>query len=466
MGSELTLNAPSAALRADRPERHRGSRPLFRWRSTFGLLLGPHALGLLDQAIVSATSFLVTVIVGRWTDPDQLGLYALALSVVALALATQESLVTRPYSIQLHRPIGSPAAHALGALALSALLGIAAGFCAAALMLTIGLLGQNHAMQGFAWFLAAALPFIMNREFGRRFAFARLDFRLALLIDTIAAAVTAMALGMLAWADALSATTALAAIGLGCGMGALVWLPRARRSLAFRPAPLSALWQQSWAIGKWFLSGQIAMQVQSYASSWLAFLLVGAGSAGIYLACGSVVALMNPFLYGFFNVLTPKFVHVLRFEGVAALRRRVFRETLVVAGVTAVFSIVLVVFGSDILRLLYVAPDYVAHAPVVSVLACASFVASIGVPASLALAASERARVVAFVMIATASLNIILVAAALPLWGIIGAAWGVLIAEALGSIGRWSAFLAFLPASAAGMPGATEMSPDSGSRRE
>ena len=79
-------------------------------------------MALVDQVVVSAASFLTTVAIGRYTDPSQLGAYAIGISVLASAFTIQGSLITLPYSIQLHRPLGTPAEHAGNALAHSSLL--------------------------------------------------------------------------------------------------------------------------------------------------------------------------------------------------------------------------------------------------------------------------------------------------------------------------------------------------------
>src|SRR5205823_13401306 len=43
---------------------------------------GHHSIALFDQAAVSATSFLTTILVGRWCGVDELGVYSLGLSVL------------------------------------------------------------------------------------------------------------------------------------------------------------------------------------------------------------------------------------------------------------------------------------------------------------------------------------------------------------------------------------------------
>jgi len=87
----------------DRPEKKKA------WLLLPRFISGAHVLALADQGVVSAASFLTTVIIGRWTDASQLGIYAIGISVLASSYTIQGSLITLPYSIQRHHPLGTPA---------------------------------------------------------------------------------------------------------------------------------------------------------------------------------------------------------------------------------------------------------------------------------------------------------------------------------------------------------------------
>jgi hypothetical protein len=66
--------------------------------SAFGRLVSAsHLLAWADQAVVSAASFLALVMIGRFTDAGQLGVYALGNSLIVMLLWTQES-VTRVHT--------------------------------------------------------------------------------------------------------------------------------------------------------------------------------------------------------------------------------------------------------------------------------------------------------------------------------------------------------------------------------
>ncbi len=57
------------------------------------------SLALVDQAIVSLVSFVSMAIIGRICGASELGIYALALSMVFLVVAVQDSLVSVPYTV-------------------------------------------------------------------------------------------------------------------------------------------------------------------------------------------------------------------------------------------------------------------------------------------------------------------------------------------------------------------------------
>jgi O-antigen/teichoic acid export membrane protein len=283
------------------------------------------------------------------------------------------------------------------------------------------------------------------REFARRFAFAHLAVSQALILDTSIAVLTLAAAGMLYWADAVSAAAILAVTAICCAAATTVWLYAARQQFAVGFSRLRATSRQCWELGKWFLWAQLGVQIQGYATPWLALVLGGAAVAGIFAACASIVAFTNPVIFGFCNVLTPKFVRIIENNGIVALRKRAISDALVLGGILSAFCLIIFLFGADLMRLLYRDEVYAGHSDVLGLLALAAVVAAVGIPASLALAAAGRARPVAAVMLLSAGVNTLLVIFLLPKWGLLGAAYAVLIGETVGAIGRWAAFWLLVP---------------------
>lgn len=422
------------------------------WNNLLRLVLGHHALAWLDQGVVSATSFVALIMIGRWCEPSQLGAYAVGGSALALLLAAQGSLITRPYTILLHQPSGTPAEHAFSALILSLLLSVGATIVLSATAFGLFVTGANPEVVQIAWALAAITPFVLMREFARRFAFAHFKMQHALLVDTAVAAVSIVGLVWLGWSGRMSAVTALGAMGLACGVGTAGWLFLAHAQFEFRLNQVRATLQRSWQLGKWLLSGQLAIQAQGYMTYWLSLVIAGATVTGIYTACMSIVAFANPLLFGFYNILTPRSVRALKDEGTAGLRRQAVRDSLLLAALMTPFCLLVFAAGEPAMDLLFPADVYRGYGHILNVLTLAALAAAVGVPASNALASAERARAVAVVMAATALLNVVLVWWLMTQFGLLGAAYAVLIAEVAGSLGRWIAYLALVPVAGAPRP--------------
>src|SRR5262245_10524211 len=56
-------------------------------------------LSLLDQAVVSGTSLLTTMVIARFGSKEELGAYSVAFAIVLLIIGVHESLIATPYTI-------------------------------------------------------------------------------------------------------------------------------------------------------------------------------------------------------------------------------------------------------------------------------------------------------------------------------------------------------------------------------
>jgi O-antigen/teichoic acid export membrane protein len=413
-------------------------------RRAWHILSGHHVLALADQAVVSATNFLALIMLGRWSDTSQLGAYVLGYSILALLLATQASLITRPYAIRLYQPEGSPAEHAFSALALSTILSATAvlgmSALAAALYAT-----PAHDKAEIVWALAGATPFVLLREFARKSSFAHFRLARVLLLDLAVALLNIGLLGWLAWSGRLSAASAFAMVALSCGIGAIAWLYVSRREFYIQRVRIMPTLKRSWSVGKWLFCSQVTGQVQGYAVHWLTMAISGAVATGIYAACVSIVSLANPLLFGMVNLLTPRSVRALRERGTAGLRRQAVVDALLLAILIVPLVVFVTLFGEDLMRVLYAGPEFQGNGPVLALLSLAMLASAVGTPASIALASAERGHVIAFLTLGMAVFSICLISILMMRWGLLGAAFGLLSAEVLGSIGFWLAFLALVP---------------------
>jgi O-antigen/teichoic acid export membrane protein len=143
-------------------------------------------LALLDQVLVSGPRFIATLLIGRYCGAEELGLYSLVFSALIMLIVVQESLVTTPYTMLYHRARARRLRIAtnswryclIWSLGSAALLGFVA--------LVVNWKGQP---QLFILFLAMLLsaPFVLQREFARRFSLAALKIKQALSLNVTAA---------------------------------------------------------------------------------------------------------------------------------------------------------------------------------------------------------------------------------------------------------------------------------------
>lgn len=405
------------------------------------LLSNMDMFAVIDQLLVSATSFLTIVLIGRSTNSAELGEFSFLISLLASMLAVQNALILLPYSIQLHQAGKDKSDHAGSTLALSGLL---TAFTTGVLLIFAGglsIAGAQSALVNMTWALAVVLPFALMREFTRRFAFARLRMLTALAVDMAVAVLQLAGLGYLALTGAMTAVTACGVLGLACALPTLAWFYFARGDFMIRLAELRAAVKQSWQLGKWLILGQVTVQIQSYSVYWLSILIAGAAVTGVYAACMSIAAFANPLIFGVGNVLTPNLTLAWKRGGSAGLRKEALRSSLLLAGLMALFCAVIALVGEAMMHLLFRGREYLGHGETVTVLALATFATAVGMPASNALASMERPRAIVVVGSFSAVVTLVLVALLMLDWGLQGAAYGFLVGSIVGTLGRWVAFL-------------------------
>ena len=339
------------------------------WQRVRDILLAGHVLPLADQAVVSGTSFLTTILIARSADPSQLGIYAIAVSVLACLFAAQDALVVLPYSVQQQHTTSSPELRAGATLMLAGAFSTAslAVLCVAAW--AISSFRESPEAAAIACGLAGLVPFGLAREFGRRFSFAGLQVRQALALDVVVAMMQLAALTWLAWAGAMSAVTACFALGAASGLVFAGWLYHARSNFRIRVDQLRPAFHRSWEMGKWLLLGRVAVQVQGYITYWLIMIDLGAPMTGIYAACMSIVAFANPFVFGVGNLMLPRSVLAWKHGGGSRLLHQAVQDAALLGAALAAFTFVVFLFGEHLMRLLYHGSEFQGHVYTLTVLA-------------------------------------------------------------------------------------------------
>jgi O-antigen/teichoic acid export membrane protein len=314
---------------------------------------------------------------------------------------------------------------------------VVAGLMLGACVLSFG--AGPSSLASVVWALAGVIPFILLREFARRFTLADLHAGVTLLVDIAAVVLQLSLLAALAGTARLSAATAHGVIGIAGGCAGLAWLISARRHFG----PCAYRWRddmgRGWALGRWFLAGQTTMIVQSYGIHWLLALLLGLKTAGLYAACISIVSLSNPFIIGVGNILNPKAAWAFAHGGVHGLRRLVLRTTVVLTVATGIFALGLALVGGEAMRLIY-GSEYAGYGMVVAILAAGPFIYAFGMAAGHGLTVIERSHWHLITSVAGAAVTLTAMMLLSP-WGLLGAAWayvaGNIVSTSLRCVAFW-----------------------------
>jgi len=444
---KLTGNAPfvamSLAMNDTRPACETPATPTpSRWL----VFASTRGLALVDQAVVSGTSFLTTVMIARWALPNELGIYAMAISLLVSWVAVQETLVLLPYTVHRHRPQAPPMEQAGSYLALSGLLSVLAMVIFSLTALGLSTAAAPHSLAVAILILGAAVPFASLREFGRRFAFADLRVLPSLMLVLATSALQLSGLALLGHTGRLSAATACATIGVANAVPSVVWLYLylSRGNFASRQDQLRNTISRSWRFGKWLLATRIAEALRTQAAYWLLALVIGTAATGAYAASLSIVSFVNPIIMGFFNILLPQASLALAEGGGSRLRRETVRDALMLGVAMALFCLLVAFGGERAMQLVFHGPHYEGQGHTLLALALALLASALGMPAANALATIERSHAIFWASLIATVVTVAIASLLILNWGLVGAAYGLLAGNVAGTLARWMAFLRFV----------------------
>ncbi|MFO0805462.1 MAG: polysaccharide biosynthesis C-terminal domain-containing protein [Gemmataceae bacterium] len=405
-------------------------------RGSWSVVARGGTLAILDQALVSGTSFLSVVLVGRACGEVELGYYSLGVTVLVLLTILQESLITAPYTVFRERLRGRRIREYTGRMLFQQV--AMACVSAVAIASTASLLLETRTETALA--AAAIAPFMLLRDFCRRLCIIHARVGGALALDLFVGVLQLASLAWLSSTGRLTASLAFGAIGVASGISTAVVLFAIREDFILRGRRPAREFGRHWTFGRWIAAGQAVGVVHGYAVHWLLMVLIGPSATGAFAACLAVALLANPLYLGMSNLLGPWAARARATGGLPALRRLVLRAAgFLVAGMS-VFCIGVSLFGERLMNLFY-GEAFSGHGFTLTALAASLAVTSAGMSADHGLRTLGRPRI-AFVgsaigLAVTLSCSLLLT----PAWSIAGAAFGYLMGTTASSVVRMTAFL-------------------------
>lgn len=406
----------------------------------FGATGRKSLLSLFDQGLVSGANFFASVVVGRFAGPAELGLYFLGFTLIALLTSAQISLISVPHTIYVHRREqgdratydGSVLAHQL---LLSAVV-VLALLVTALVLLTIG---NNPGAAAVAGILALGVPFVLLREFARRYCFAHMKIAGGLLIDFCAVALQVAMLIWLSQLGRLTAVSALATLGVACAVSSVGWLWASRAQFHVVLSRATKDLAHNFALAKWVFASECGASLLTLSGPWLTAAMLGKAEAGIYAACVTLAQAVNPVVFGTCNILAPRAAQAFMAGGTQEVRRVVLHVMLFIGIALLAWCGFLMLYGEPVIGVLY-GDGFSNSMWIVTMLGAAVMVRSLGMVSTQGLQTIERPHFGLWSNLVSLALLAAFAPILIPRWGVFGAAASIFIADATGFLIRLAAF--------------------------
>ncbi len=386
---------------------------------------------LTDQALIGGSSFVTLMLVQRSAGDAQLGIFSLALTLVFFIIASQESLITTPFTVFGCR-LGEKEQREYSGSALLQYALFVTLFAVACLTVGWALSAMEDGAEyaTVALILAWVVPVWLLRELARRISFAAMDIGSAATVSLTTAVVQLGVVVTLFSKGWLTANWALISIGIACLAAGGVWLFRNRHRFSIDIKRFVPDCQINWEQGRWMAASQLTSVVAIYSIPWILAFFVGVASAGIFAACDSILRLANPIILSISNILTPQAAIAFTRGGHNEVARVVRRTTLGLMGFMALFLTAVVLFGGHALMFLF-NDSYWDHRWILTVMACSQFATLLSMPAARGILVFERSDINLKIQITGLLITVVMAVFMVPWLGVLGGAYSYLSGSAV-----------------------------------
>ncbi|MFO1066649.1 MAG: lipopolysaccharide biosynthesis protein [Pirellulales bacterium] len=343
-------------------------------------------VSLTDQVIVSACTFLTMVLVSKDCSKAEVGVFALAWTVVNFLRTVQERTVAAPYLAFVYRPgYDRPSFRGSNLLHHLVLVVMTAAFLSVASVVLV----FSHPDSDEAFVSAALISMVFGtllREQVRSLCSAHLQFGRLLLVDGVSSLLQLGILSFIVYRSDLSVPAAVLWIGMANLVAPVIWLIINRRHFAFDMRISREDWLHNWRYAKWLLTARIFGIAGYLLVPWLIALILDEGEAGAFSVCTSLTGVSLMFINGLNNMFQPKTVREMQQHGVKAMNRCLLETVAIIGSAVGLSTVILGLFGGQLLSLIY-GSAYADYGTTVFLLSLSTLAVSISVVMGNGLAA-------------------------------------------------------------------------------
>jgi O-antigen/teichoic acid export membrane protein len=280
---------------------------------------------------------------------------------------------------------------------------------------------------------------MLLKEFVRQMNFANLNILVVICCDAVSGVLQIGGLLFLASRGLLNSHNAYWVLAFAYSLASIIWLTLNRQHFTITFSAVRRDIRHNLGFGKWILASGLLYSAGMDSYPWILKTIGGAGMAGIWAACLGIASLGNPLFLGIQNYLTPRLAHAYREKNVLKMQKTVFKASMLYAGCMLVFSLFLLEFGEYLLGMVY-GVQYAGHGRIVSLLGFNLVVSSLAFTSSRSLFVMDRTDMdfkTNFIVLMTL---VVLGISLVRMFGIIGAAYGLLISNVVSMVLKCGAF--------------------------
>lgn len=400
------------------------TRQKLNWIYKIGFSIG-------DQFIFSGTNFVLALLVSRWVTPSEYGIYGITSTVYLFFLGLHIAIVVEPMTViapgRYRNRIAdylrvSFAIHLVLVLCMSIILLLIVYFTATF---------QTEALTASLIALAISLPFQLSYNLLRSGCYLENNSKLAFFASFLNGVITIGGALALKEYEIISASNAFYLLAIACGIpcvGLFFLLkikPGKRDRAEITLSPASTV-REHWHYGRWILVASCAFFFSSliYVPATGAFL--GLAQSGVLRAMQNLTTPLQQLVGSVAQLLVPWLSQKRATDGKDFPIKFAPKILLIFVGCGFVYCSILIIFGHDLVRIIYANEYYNTHVSLLYILSTAT-IAITGVQAlATCLRAAEHPDAILWSKVGAALFSVSGGLVFIWLWGLTGAGLGIL----------------------------------------
>jgi O-antigen/teichoic acid export membrane protein len=318
-----------------------------------GRLLHRGAWGFVDQALISAASFVTLILIARAVTPANFGLFSIALSFIYIETTLVAAIFNQPFAvISASRQNGEYRFYVTSVFIAHALLGLTVALAILIVGACASILDLDSA--SLILVLAPAVVAWQFQEFFRVVLYVEDRLPSAVFNDLVSYGGQLLLVIYATQNDLLSPQAAVIIITASCGIAALLGLLAIRHSIT--PAVTRSKFQadsaENWEFSRWTLGSSALTIFSTYTLPFVLAFFSGPAAAGVMRVMTATMGPTHILLRGMQASFGPLAARVFESDGPIGLRALIRRIFFLITPLMAVYCLVAGGFARPLLSLL------------------------------------------------------------------------------------------------------------------